>query len=426
MIAVDVSPTIMALAAAAVYVATYLSFLRLLKLPRAWIPIGLPAALPSVVLAALMAALVSLSAEGLDGAALAIWAGFMVSLFGIIAAPAIAFQPASRVIEFFARHGEYAGLWLLGPAVAAGLAVPNIKLQAVMAAAMSIELAWFLGSRSKGGRRLYPIGGHDLSVLQAQANGDLEGFSRRHGMHELALSGDAVNWRGCSKQTQPCPISYYVNRLGLNTAPCCRQHMAELCRYVVSCLQDMGVDHWLDGGTLLGAVREDGGFLAWDDDVDVSVVLDDATTFEGLASGLAERGARDGYFVDIFKKEGFLTVSYDRPRAWPLSWHRNRMRGEIRLDMSVYRHALSHGEPVLERIYPKGAMPVTESGCFGIPRGVVLPTTTIDFLGGQSSCPNQAREYLRLVYGDFDRVVYSYVDAAAAENRSQTDIDARN
>ena len=309
---------------------------------------------------------------------------------------------------------------MLAPAIAAAYAVPNVKLQGVLAAAMAIELGWFLRHRPND-RRLYPIRGHDLSVLTAQAKGDLEGFARQHGIDQLVLSESTVQWRGCGKQTLPCPFNLYVNRLGLNTAPCCREHMADLCHYVAARLTDMAVVHWLEGGNLLGAVRESGGLLAWEDDVDISVVLDDGTTFDSLAAGLAKRGARDGYYVDIFKKIELIAISYDPPRQWPLSWERNRMRGEIRLDLTVYRHALSNDEPVLERKIRKGAMLLTESGGYGVPREIVLPTSTIAFLGHDIACPNHPKEYLRLIYGDFDEVVYTYLDAAAAKSRGRAD-----
>ena len=65
----------------------------------------------------------------------------------------------------------------------------------------------------------------------------------------------------------------------------------------------------------------------------------------------------------------------------------------------------------------KGAMPLTESGWFGVPEEIVLPTSTIHFLGEDMAGPNQPREYLRLLYGDFDEIVYTYVDATAAEAR---------
>jgi hypothetical protein len=107
--------------------------------------------------------------------------------------------------------------------------------------------------------------------------------------------------------------------------------MKDLCYFVVSCLRDMGVVHWLDGGSLLGAVREGGKLLAWEDDVDISVLLDGDTTWETLATGIAERGARDGYFVDVFKEKDFIAISYDPPRPMAISpsssaWSTNTTR----------------------------------------------------------------------------------------------------
>ncbi len=424
----DVSPaalTISFVIAVALYVVTYLSFVRLLRYPRNWLPPSLPISLTTAGLVTITVTYVSVSSDGLDPAALVVSAGIIAVLFSIIAAPAVAFRPASRWVEFLAKHGDYAGLWMLAPAIAAAYAVPNVKLQGVLAAAMVIELAWFLRHRPNERRRLYPIGGHDLSILKAQAKGDLEGFARKHGIHELVLSDGTVNWRGCGKNTLPCPFNLYVNSLGLNTAPCCREHLAELCHYVAACLRDMEVVHWLEGGNLLGAVRESGRLLAWEDDVDLSVVLDKGRTFEQLAAGLSERGARDGYFVDVFKKMEFIAISYDRPRAWPFSWKRNRMRGEIRLDLAIDRHAVSFDKPVIERKNHKGAMNLTESGGYGVPQEIVLPTSTIAFLGGNIACPNQPKEYLRLIYGDFGEVVYTCVDVAAAQRRCRADTAAK-
>ncbi len=422
--ALATSPLASALIAATLYTVTYLSFVRLLRYPRNWHLPSLPASLATVVLATFTVAQVAVSPDGLDLRALAVSAGFIVVMFVVIAAPAVDFIPGtSPVIGFLAKHGNYAGVCVLGPTLVIGYAVPNIKFQGVLAVALAIELAWFLRHRWTDRRRLYRLDDHDLLVLQTQAKGDPEGFAGKHGIRELVFPDSAgAGWLGCGKDTQPCPFNLHLKRLGLNTAPCCREHMRDLSFYVASCLEDMGAVHWIDGGTLLGAVREDGKLLGWEDDVDISVLLDGDVSWQALVAQVSEQGAQDGYFVDVFEKEGFIAISYDPPGYWPFRWERNRMRGEIRLDLVVFRHAVSHGQAVLERLLPKGTMPLTESGAYGVPREMVLPTSTIRFLGSNFACPNKPDAYLQVLYGDFKEVEYTYIDAAAAETRRQTDV----
>jgi hypothetical protein len=107
-----------------------------------------------------------------------------------------------------------------------------------------------------------------------------------------------------------------------------------------------------------------------------------------------------------------------------LRWENYRLRGEIRLDLTVYRPAMSHGEPVLERRPPKGGMRATDNGCYGIARGLVLPTSTIAFLGRDFACPNRPEDYLHVLYGDYNQIVYSYVDTGPAETRRDLDAAA--
>ena len=411
-----------AVIAAILYIATYLAFLRLLKYPRNW---RLPSASMVVTTGALAVAtvaFVSVSPEDTDIELMIFLTGFIIVLFGIIASPAIDFQPGNRlVVEFFANHGDHAGLWMLVPAVVAAYVLPSDKLHGVLIAAIVIELAWYLRHKWSNERQLYPLTEHDLLLLETQAKGDIEGFAKQHGIRELNISAAGVQWYGCSKNTLPCAFNLYTNRLGLNTAPCCREHMKDLAYFVSSCLADMGTAHWLEGGTLLGAVRENGNLLAWEDDVDISFLLDNQSTWTSVVKGISDLGKRHGYFVEVSEDSAYLGVSYDRPQPWPFRWERYRMRGEIRLDLVAYRRAVSHGQSVLERQTYKGVLPMTESGWYGMPEDIVLPTSTIRFLGDDIPCPNQPQTYLRSLYADYQKVELTYVNSKAAEGRRSAD-----
>jgi hypothetical protein len=97
------------------------------------------------------------------------------------------------------------------------------------------------------------------------------------------------------------------------------------------------------------------------------------------------------------------------------------MRGEIRLDLVAYRRAVNHGQSVLERQTHKGGLPMTESGWYGMPEDIVLPTSTIRFLDDDIPCPNQPQSYLRNLYADYQKVELTYVNSEAAEARRSAD-----
>lgn len=59
--------------------------------------------------------------------------------------------------------------------------------------------------------------------------------------------------------------------------------MLEMLMYLDRLCRDNGIRYWLSSGTLLGAVRH-GGFIPWDDDVDIEMHIDDYDRLLALLS----------------------------------------------------------------------------------------------------------------------------------------------
>ena len=63
--------------------------------------------------------------------------------------------------------------------------------------------------------------------------------------------------------------------------------MLEMLSYIDKVCNENGITYWLDSGTLLGAMRH-GGFIPWDDDVDICMPAKDAKRFKEIL--LTKRG----------------------------------------------------------------------------------------------------------------------------------------
>ena len=62
----------------------------------------------------------------------------------------------------------------------------------------------------------------------------------------------------------------------------CQLKQLEILKVIDSICKKHGLNYWLDGGTLLGAVRH-GGFIPWDDDIDIAMDYQDMMRFAKVA-----------------------------------------------------------------------------------------------------------------------------------------------
>jgi hypothetical protein len=72
---------------------------------------------------------------------------------------------------------------------------------------------------------------------------------------------------------------------------CCTEHLLELIGFVHGVLAEHGILHWLDFGTLLGAVREE-ALIPWDHDADFGILARDAEAVLTLRDEIEQPGYR--------------------------------------------------------------------------------------------------------------------------------------
>src|SRR3954451_3168740 len=175
----------------------------------------------------------------------------------------------------------------------------------------------------------------------------------------LATLAAGRGTRRCTPETKPC--DFWAWGEGNVRPPCCTGHMLELAVFVDELLTRHGIVHWLDYGTLLGAVRG-GELIPWDEDVDFGILARDVDAVRALrpeieAAGhwLADRGyPRDGRTqlsetnnipVDLFawiERDGLLMHQSSSEWDWP------GMQDRVAFPVSLLEPAeqvLLHGRP---------------------------------------------------------------------------------
>jgi hypothetical protein len=149
----------------------------------------------------------------------------------------------------------------------------------------------------------------------------------------------------CTAETRNCS---FWNWGGGNVRPhCCTDHLLELIDHVHAVLDRHGIRHWLDFGTLLGAVR-DGTLIPWDDDADLGVLAADAPSVVALREEIEATGhvlsVRDAFAVRVqysavnrtaldltvwHERDGLLHASENPLHLWPGMHDRSSFPAEL-------------------------------------------------------------------------------------------------
>jgi len=153
---------------------------------------------------------------------------------------------------------------------------------------------------------------------------------------------------------------------------CCTQHLLELMGFTSDLLARHGIVHWLDYGTLLGAVRE-GELIRWDNDVDFSMLQRQ----EQAVLALSEEIAAADYCLDT-SQQGVIRILYSEVN-------------ELHVDLFLWEVRDGLLLPLEDTSYAWPGM----ASRLAFPERFIVPIGEISLHGRRFPAPRSAHEFLR-------------------------------
>ncbi|NXK56328.1 FKRP protein, partial [Chauna torquata] len=216
----------------------------------------------------------------------------------------------------------------------------------------------------------------------------LAGARRRRLLRELGIKREVLadgreRWYGCSKETARCFGTVHARTpqyllAGRWTPPCCLRALRETARHVAGALEAAGVRYWLEGGSLLGAVRLQ-DIIPWDYDVDLGIYREDTSKCRWLREAAAGGPVEDaeGFVWEKAVEGDFFRVHYSRTNRlhvdlWPFY---------ARAGVMTKDTWLGHPQDV------------------EFPEHFLRPRVPLPFAGFTAMAPNNARAFLELKFG---------------------------
>ncbi|GLH07304.1 Uncharacterized protein GBIM_12799 [Gryllus bimaculatus] len=224
---------------------------------------------------------------------------------------------------------------------------------------------------------------HAYWKLQQLHQRRLKDMYREFGLKKVVRETGVVEWYGCNRNTARCfgtvvdDIPQYLWE-GKWTPPCCLAGLRRTARHVFDQLDESGVRYWLEGGSLLGAMRSS-DILPWDYDVDLGFYRDDISRCHWLLRAQKQSIIDSDGFVWEKAPEGeFFRVQYSQSN-------------HLHVDLFPFYEV--NGTMTKDTWFP------THKQDREFPEYFLHPMSSIEFIGRQVPAPNNIRDFLELKFG---------------------------
>lgn len=136
------------------------------------------------------------------------------------------------------------------------------------------------------------------------------------------------------------------------------------------------IEYWLDYGSLLGAQRH-GGFVPWDDDLDVSMDKENLDKFKNIVDEEINPKYKFKFYITCYNR---LLFSEDNGAF-----------------IDIYEYSSNNSRYRLNDDKP-GFL----SDIYSTPYNILFPLKSIKFEDTYVKCPNDIDTYLRIKYGNYE------------------------
>ncbi|XP_069669175.1 ribitol 5-phosphate transferase FKRP [Periplaneta americana] len=252
----------------------------------------------------------------------------------------------------------------------------------IQSAAKDIKVQLIRNILFADGNPLFKSHHAQWKVQQLEHNQQKQMFQKM-GLKKVVRETGTVEWYGCNRDVPRCfgtvidDMPQYLWE-GKWTPPCCLAGLRRTARHVFARLDEAGVRYWLEGGSLLGAMRG-ADILPWDYDVDIGMFREDIGRCPWLVRARTQPVIdNDGFVWEKAAEGDFFRVQFSRMNH---------------LHVDIFPFYQRNNTMTKDTWFP------THKQDKEFPEHFLHPMASIEFVGREVPAPNNIRDFLEFKFG---------------------------